>query len=251
MYALVTGASSGIGRDIAVILSTKGYDIILTGRSEENLKETASYLKTNYKIIVSDLSVPENCIKLYNEVKDLDVEILVNNAGYGIFGKFDEIDINKQIDMINLNITAVDILAKLFLRDMKEKNKGYILNVASSAAFLPGPLLSSYYGSKSYVLRITEAIYEELRRDGYNISVSVLCPGPVDTNFNNRAGVRFALRGLSSEYVADYAVNKMFKNKLVIIPGVKIRIGCFFARFVPRKLLLKIAYHIQKRKGNQ
>ena len=251
MYALVTGASSGIGRDISIELSKKGYDIILVGRNEDKLKETASLLKTEYKIIPVDLAKSENCLELYNKVKDLDIDILVNNAGFGIFGKFDEIDIDKQINMINVNITALDILSKLFLQDMKKKNRGFILNVASSAAFIPGPLLSTYYGSKAYVLRITEAIYEELRRDNYNgISISVLCPGPVNTNFNDVAGVRFAIKGLSSEYVAMYAVKNMFKQKLVIIPGTKIRLGCFVSRFVPRKLLLKITYNFQKKKGH-
>lgn len=250
MYALVTGASSGIGRDISKDLSTKGYDLILVGRNEEKLKETAKALKTESKIIVSDLSEPKNCIDLYEQVKDLDIEILVNNAGYGIFGKFDEIDIDKQINMINLNITALDILTKLFLRDMKRKNIGYILNVASSASFMPGPLLSTYYGSKAYVRRISEAIYEELRRDKYNIHISVLCPGPVDTGFNDRAGVKFSVSGLTSDFVASYAVKKMFKKKLIIIPGLGMRIGCSLIKFVPTKLLLKFAYNFQKRKDD-
>ena len=250
MYALITGASSGIGRDIAVCLSKMGYNIILTGRNDIALNETAKLLKTDYKIIVCDLSNKSNCFDLYSQAKEYDIDILVNNAGFGIFGKFDEIDIDEQINMINLNITALDILLKLFLRDMKAKNSGYILNVSSSASFMPGPLLSTYYGSKAYVRRVTEAIYEELRREKYNIHISALCPGPVNTNFNNRAGVKFAMQGLSSEYVASYAVKKMFKHKLIIIPGLRMKLGCFFVRFVPTKLLLKLAYNFQKHKDS-
>ena len=160
-----------------------------------------------------------------------------------------DIDIEKELNMIDVNIKAVDILTKLFLKDFKEKNKGYILNVASSAAFLPGPLLSSYYASKAYVLRLTEAIYEELRREKSNVYVGVLCPGPVDTEFNKVANVRFALKGLTSEYVARYAIEKMFKRKLVIIPGSVMKLLKFAIRFVPEKVLLRIAYNQQRRKA--
>ena len=249
MKALITGASSGIGRDMARILSRKGYDLILVARREERLKELKSELKTNIEIISLDVSEVENCYNLYNQVKKQDIEIVINNAGFGIFGKFTDIDLEKELNMIDVNIKAVDILTKLFLKDFKEKNKGYILNVASSAAFLPGPLLSSYYATKAYVLRLTEAIYEELRREKSNVYVGVLCPGPVNTEFNKVANVRFALKGLTSEYVAKYAIEKMLKRKLIIIPGFVMKCAKFAIRFVPEKLLLRVAYNQQKRKG--
>jgi len=250
MKALITGASSGIGRDMARILSEKGYDLILVARREERLKELKNELRTNVEIISLDVAETENCYNLYNQVKNQDIDIVINNAGFGVFGKFIDIELEKELNMIDVNIKAVDILTKLFLKDFKEKNKGYILNVASSAAFLPGPLLSSYYATKAYVLRLTEAIYEELRREKSNVYVGVLCPGPVNTEFNKVANVRFALKGLSSEYVAKYAINKMLKKKLIIIPGFIMKCAKFGTRLVPEKLLLRIAYNQQRKKEN-
>ena len=134
----------------------------------------------------------------------------------------------------------------LFLKDFIKKDKGYILNVASSAAFLPGPLMSTYYATKAYVFRLTEAIHEELRKTKSNVYIGVLCPGPVDTNFNNRAGVKFAVKALSSSYVARYAVEKMFSGKTIIIPGFKMKFVKFIVRFLPDKIVTRINYNIQK-----
>ena len=247
--ALITGASSGIGRDMARVLSSMEYDLILVARRKDRLEELKNELKTDVQILPYDISVYENCISLYNEVKDQDIDILINNAGFGIFGDFLSIDLEKELNMIDVNIKSVDILTKLFLKDFKEKDKGYILNVASSAAFLPGPLLSSYYASKAYVLRLTEAIYEELRREKSNVYIGTLCPGPVDTEFNKVANVRFSLKGLTSEYVAKYAIKKMFKKKLIIVPGTIMKLARFGERFMPEKMLLKIAYSQQKKKA--
>ena len=180
--ALITGASSGIGRDIAKYLSRMGCELILVARNKEALKDVASKLKVDTKIIVLDLSVPENCIKLYNQVKKEDITILVNNAGFGTLGEFEDINLDKELEMIDLNIKAVHILTKLFLKDMKAKDHGYILNVSSVAAFEPGPLMATYYSTKAYILRLTTAIYEELRRANSSVVISTLCPGPVDTN---------------------------------------------------------------------
>jgi len=248
MKALITGASSGIGRDMARVLSNMGYDLILVARRKDRLEELKKEFNTNVEIISLDVSSSENCFEIYEKVKNEDIDILINNAGFGIFGEFTDIDINKELNMIDVNIKAVDILTKLFLEDFKKKNKGYILNVASSAAFLPGPLLSSYYASKAYVLRLTQAIYEELRHDKSDVYVGVLCPGPVDTEFNKVADVKFALKGLTSEYVANYAIKKMFKRKLIIIPGILMKCAKFLVRIVPEKLVLKIVYNQQKKK---
>lgn len=248
MKALITGASSGIGRDMAKILSDMGYEIILVARREDRLKELQKELKTNSEIICADVSNTETCKEVYNKVKNEDIDVVINNAGFGIFGKFTDIDLDKELNMIDVNIKAVDILTKLFLKDFKEKNKGYILNVASSAAFLPGPLLSSYYASKAYVLRLTEAIYEELRHEKSNVYVGALCPGPVDTEFNDVASVKFALKGLTSSYVAKYAIDKMFKRKLIIVPGKIMKCARFFSKITPEKILLKVAYNQQMKK---
>ena len=246
MKALVTGASSGIGRDIAKELSKKGYELILVARNKEKLEETQKELVTNSKIICMDLSNNESCIKL----KELtgDVDVLVNNAGFGDFGSFEETDLNKELDMIKTNIMAMHILTKIYLKDMKKKDKGYILNVASIAGFLPGPLMSTYYATKAYVVRLTESISEELRRSKSNVKISILCPGPVKTNFNNVANVKFSIPSQSSEYVAKKAVECMLKNKLIIIPGVKIKMVKFFSKIIPDKILAFFSYNMQHRK---
>lgn len=250
MKALVTGASSGIGRDIAKYLSKMGCDIVLVARDKINLEKVAKEIDTNIKIISMDLTIPDNCIKLYKMLKKEDIDLLINNAGFGTFGEFESTDLEKELDMIDLNIKAVHILTKLFLKDMKSKDHGYILNVSSLSAFLPGPLMATYYATKAYILRLTTAIYEELRKDKSNVSISALCPGPVSTNFNKVANVKFDLKSLSSSYVAKYAIDKMFKKKLVIIPGFYYKFLRFLTNITPLKLTLKIAYHIQKRKGH-
>ncbi len=250
MKALITGASSGIGRDMAKILSAKGYDLILVARRLDRLEQVKQGLKTNAEIITADLSDEAACFKLYEQVKDKNIDILINNAGFGVFGAFDTTDLQKELAMIDTNVRAVHILTKLFLKNFKARDSGYILNVASSAAFQPGPLLSSYYASKAYVLRLTEAIYEELRRTGSKVHICALCPGPVHTEFDTVADVKFSVKGLESRDVAEYAIAKMFEKKLVIVPGTLMKLARFFGKFVTEKRMLKIAYHMQKRKGD-
>ena len=193
MKALITGASSGIGRDMARVLSDMGYDLILVARRKDKLEKLKKQLSTDVKIICLDVSSTYNCTKLYNKVKDEDIDILINNAGFGKFGEFNDIKLDDELGMIDVNIKAVHILTKLFLNDFVARNKGYILNVASSAAFQPGPLMATYYSTKAYVLHLTEAIYEELRKNNSNVWISVLCPGPVNTEFYKVAKVRFSL----------------------------------------------------------
>ncbi|MBP3242404.1 MAG: SDR family oxidoreductase [Ruminococcus sp.] len=248
MKALVTGATSGIGRSFAEKLSKRGVSLILTGRNERALMELKESLGTDVEIFPADLSVRSHVFKLYEFCVDKGVDMLINNAGYGIFGRFDETDLTDELDLINVNIVAVHILTKLFLRDFKRQNRGIILNVASSAGFMTGPLLSSYYASKNYVVRLSFAIAEELRRDKSKVSITVLCPGPVDTNFNNRAGVSFSVKPISADYAAEYALRKAFRRQLIAIPGLTVRAGVFATRFVPHKLLSAVVYGIQKSK---
>lgn len=248
MKALVTGASSGIGLEISKYLDSIGYEIILVARDKEKLESVAKTLTHKPKIIVMDLQQVEDIKSLYVLVKNDDIDILVNNAGFGLFGNFTETDLSKELNMIDINIKAVHILTKLFLKDMKRKNKGYILNVASSAAFQPGPLMATYYSTKSYVYRLTEAINYENKKDKVNVQVSCLCPGPVDTNFNKVAGVRFSVKPLKADYVAKYAIDQMLKGKMLIIPGFKMKCAKFFGRFVSDKKLMAITYRIQKKK---
>ncbi len=248
MKALVTGASSGIGKEIAIYLDKLGYEVILVARNKEKLESVAKTLTHKPKIIVMDLQQVEDMKSLYVLVKNDDIDILVNNAGFGLCGNFTDIELSKELEMIDINIKAVHILTKLFLKDMKRKNKGYILNVASSAAFESGPLMATYYSTKSYIYRLSEAINYELKKEKVNVHVSCLCPGPVDTNFNNVANVKFAVKPLKADYVAKYTVDKMLKNKMLIIPGLKMKLAKFFGRFLSDKALMRITYRIQKRK---
>ena len=249
MKALITGATSGIGMSMARQLSAKGCKLILTGRNEKILSELKEELGADRtETIRAELSDRDDVFRVYEFCRGKKVDMLVNNAGYGIFGKFDETDLEDELDMIDVNITALHILTKLFLRDFKKRDRGIILNVASSAGFMTGPLLSSYYASKNYVLRLSMAIYEELRREKSNVSITVLCPGPVDTNFNNRAGVSFSIKPISADYAAEYALKKAFARKLLAIPGITVQAGVFASKFVPYKILGAVTYNIQKNK---
>lgn len=249
MIALITGASSGIGRDIAHILSEQyGCDLILVARRMDRLQELKAQLPTRVQVIGCDLSSEQACRQLYHRVKGKEIDILVNNAGFGLFGAFEETDLDRELEMINTNIRAVHILSKLFLRDFVRRDSGYLLNVASSAAFFPGPLMATYYASKAYVLRLSQAIREELRRRESRVSVTVLCPGPVCTEFGRVADVRFSVRGLPSGKVAQYAVESMFDKRLTAVPGPLMKAARFAKRLVPNCLVLRLSYHMQKRK---
>ena len=249
MKVLITGASSGIGRSLAKVLSEQGHDLILVARRRKKLESLAKELNTKVEIIDMDISSTYNCMDLYNKVKKEKIDVLINNAGFGLFGKFDDTKIDKELDMIDLNIKTVHTLTKLFLKDFKKRDSGYILNVASVAGFMPGPLMSTYYATKSYVLNLTLAINQELKEDCSNVYLGALCPGPVDTEFNDVAKVKFALDGLSSDYVAEYAVKKMFKNRKVIIPGKIVKTGVYLSKMLPLSLKLKYVYKIQKKKA--
>ena len=246
MKALITGASSGIGRDIARELSKKGYSLVLVARNLERLEKLKEELQTESEIVSMDVTDVEKCKELHENHKDID--ILVNNAGFGDCGEFTKTDLDKELKMIDTNIKAYHVLTKLYLKDMKEKNKGIILNVASIAGFLPGPLMATYYSTKSYVVRLSEALREELRKAKSNVQISILCPGPVDTNFNKVADVQFALKGLSSEYVAKYTVKKLLKRKFYIVPGWKIKLAKIACKISPTNIVSMVSYNMQRRK---
>lgn len=248
MKALITGASSGLGRDMARYLASLDWDLVLVARRTERLKELQEELKTSVEIISLDLGIEENCYKLYEMTKDKGIDLLINNAGFGLFGLTTETSLTIELEMINLNVKAVHILTKLFLKDFYKKDKGQILNVASSAGFLAGPRLNTYYATKNYVLKFTLAIYEELRHLKSNVKISCLCPGPVATEFNKVAGGKFNIEEKKSYQVAKYAINKTLQNKLIIVPGLTVRLGLFFNRFIPTKLSLRIIYYVQERK---
>ncbi len=247
--ALITGASSGIGRDIARELSARGWRLLLVARRRKRLEELAQQLGTPCRIYVCDVAKEANCRWLYERAKEQDVSLLVNAAGFGLYGDFIETDLERELEMIDVNIRAVHILTKLFLCDFVARDEGRILNVASSAGFLPGPLLATYYATKNYVVRLSEAIYEELRTIGSKVTISCLCPGPVDTEFNRVAGVQFAIGSLPSATVAKQAVDGALAGKLLIVPGGTVKLGVFASRFAPTKPLLRIVRGIQQRKG--
>ena len=251
MKALITGASSGIGLDMARYLSTKKWELIIVARSKDKLEAIQAELPTKVTIIVADLSNEQKVKELYAFAKKENEDVLINNAGLGDFGYLTDTDVNKDLELINTNIKALHILTKYMARDMENKETDtYILNVASAAAFQPGPLMSTYYATKSYVYQLTEALYYEEKIKNKKVHVSVLCPGPVDTNFNNVANVKFSVKPLKSTYVAKYAIDKMLEGKLLIIPGFKMKCARFFGKFVPNKLMLKITYNIQKKKAS-
>ena len=250
MKVLITGASSGIGREFARIFAKKGYDLAIVARNKTELDKLAQELEkdNNIKVetIQADLSVIENCKEIHKKVQNVD--ILINNAGFGDCGNFTKTSLQKEIDMINTNIVAYHILMKLYLVDMKTQNKGKILNVASIAGFMPGPLMATYYATKAYIVRISEAIREELKKEKSNVQISILCPGPVNTNFNKVANVKFHLREADSNKIAKFAVEKMEKGKFYIIPGIDVKIAKIGAKLLPSTIIAKIAYKIQKRK---
>lgn len=248
MLALITGASSGIGKEMSIYLSNLGYDLILVARRKDKLEDTKKLCKTNVEIIELDLSIEKNVYKLYEETKDKNIDILINNAGFGLFGLFTETDLDTELKMIDLNIKCVHILTKLFLIDFVKRDYGHILNVASSAGFMAGPKLSTYYSTKNYVLKETMAIYEELKHMNSKVHISSLCPGPVETEFNKVAHGSFNTKSASAKYVAKYGIDKMLKGKLIIIPTLKMKLGVFFNKFLPYKLQLKINYNIQNSK---
>lgn len=254
MKALITGASSGLGKDMAYVLSELGYDIIAVARRKERLVELKSRLKTDVEIICCDVSDIEQCKKLAEKAREVD--ILINNAGFGVFGEFCSDNLERELKMLDTNVRAVHVLTKLFAKEFKRRNSGYILNVSSLAAFFPGPLFAAYYASKSYVLRLSQSLAEELKQSESNVKVSVLCPGPVKTEFGDIAGVSFGNGTekidksiiLSSYDVAEYAIKKMFKGKPIIIPGFIMRGAAFCRHMVSDKFLAKAVYTIQNKK---
>ena len=233
---------------MAYVLANKGTDLILVARNKDELLKIKANVKVNVEVIELDLLKEKNVFKLYEMCKDRNIDILINNAGFGLFGLFIETDLARELEMIDLNIKAYHILTKLFLKDFVEKDNGYILNVASSAGFMAGPRLSTYYATKNYVLKLTMAINEELRQSGSNVVVSALCPGPVNTNFNKVAHGEFSIKEASPKYVAEYAINKLFKKKMIIIPTFRIKLGIFLLRILPYRIQLIYCYHIQGKK---
>lgn len=250
-YAVITGASAGLGKEFAKRLSAKGYKLVLVARRKERLQKLAGHLKTECEVIAADLTKETECYRVFEAVKEKEIAIFINNAGFGECGKFTESDLDKELSMIQLNIKAVHLFTKLMLKKMQEKDSGYILNVASCAGLMPaGPYMATYYATKAYVTSLTRAIAEELRECGSHVYVGCLCPGPVNTEFNQVANVEFMMKGISAGYCVRYALNRMAKRKVVMIPTLPMKLAMTFGRFLPESVYVRIAANQQERKKN-
>ena len=241
-YAVVTGASKGIGRAISILLAKKGYKLVLIARSEAELKLLTGEISTDALHFAIDLSEPGAAKKVADFCNDIPVSILINNAGYGLWGNFDEVDIQQQLNMLQLNINAVVELTYYLLPKLK-KQPSYILNVASTAAYQAVPTLAVYAATKAFVLSFSRALRVELKESG--VSVSCLCPGPTDTGFAQRAGMD-ALADLAEKFnmqpveVAKLGIEGMFQQKAEIIPGFLNKLSAIGARYINKALIERI-----------
>ena len=249
-YALITGGSKGIGKAIAEYLAKQKYNILLVARSETLLKENAAALEKKFgvktDIFVADISTADSAKKIADwcSSKNYDVSLLINNAGYGLGGAFEKLPLEEQLNMMQLNMQSLVQLTYLMIPVLKKnKPKSYILNVASTAAHQAVPFLGVYSATKAFVLSFSRALHHELK--GENISVSCLCPGPTDTYFMDRAGMKGFKKAMKQaerfnmtpEAVANIALKGLFAGKVEIIPGGSNKAGAFFSRVLPKKLV--------------
>jgi len=252
--ALITGASGGIGLALAKLFARDGYHLVLVARNEEKLQSLAKSLADEFDILVfvvaKDLSDPKAPAELYAEVstQNITVDALVNNAGFATHGYFVETDLARELQELQLNITTLTHLSKLFGRDMAKRRMGKILNVASTAAFQPGPMMAVYFATKAYVLSFSEALANEMA--DFGVTVSALCPGATATNFFNTAemtdsGFVEKMRMMSAEDVAEIGYRGLMRKKPVVITGFFNKVMAFSTRFVPRSLTVKIARALQ------
>jgi uncharacterized protein len=248
--ALITGASSGIGRDLALLLAQGGFSLVLSGRDQAALDLLAQRCRAEHhvpaEVVVADLRDPASPALLHHRARPVDV--LVNNAGFGLHGPFARNDPQLDLDLLQVNIAAPTHLARLFLPDMIQRRWGRILNVASTAAFAPGPYMSTYYASKAYVLSHSLALARELR--GTGVTVSALCPGPTRTAFQQRARMdqarMFRLKVMDSMPVARAGYEGMLEGRTIIVPGLSNKLAALASRLVPRTLLARLVAHLNR-----
>lgn len=244
MKCVITGATSGIGKEFARILSNKGYELILIGRNKNKLRE----IKKLGKTLCIDLSKEKDVIKLTKKLKKEKIDMVINNAGIGVYGLFKDSKLEEELEMINTNIIALHILTKFFYQKFLEQNSGILLNVSSTAAYTVGPFMSSYYATKSYVYKLTKAIIEENEKLKNNVRISILLPGPTYTNFNNKLGINFSSKAMTSTEVVEYTLRQLQKNRQIIVPGLKNRVLKVLVSLLPEILTTKINYKIQSSK---
>lgn len=248
--ALITGASSGIGTELAREMGRRGYHLILTGRNATRLKALCDEFDGHAEWLSLDLSKPEEINALADLIREQKPDVLINNAGFGIFGDFMDANPSDTQALVNVNCLAVTTLMQAAMKAMQGKENAFILNVASVAGLLPsGPHLCSYYASKSYVVSLTLGARQEARERGLGISISALCPGPVNTRFNERAGVRFALPGKEPDAIAEAAIRGMFQGRALIVPGGMIRASAVLARLLPETVYTALISRQQRKKG--
>lgn len=254
-YAVITGASSGIGKEFAKRFARDGYDLILVARRENRLKNIQEEIERDIskeikcECLEADLSILVECEKLADFIQEKQVVIFINNAGFGDCNFFLAADVKKELNMLDVNVRAVHYLTKRILLQFERQQKGYLLNVASSAGLIPaGPYMATYYASKAYVASLTRAVAEELREKKSPIYVGCLCPGPVCTEFDRVANVEFSLKGIDAAYCANYAVDQMYKKKVVIVPTLLMKLAVIFGRFIPQAIYIWLTAHQQKRK---
>lgn len=252
--AVITGASTGLGREFSRLAAADGYELVLVARNEQRLEAVASELRVRHGITVTtlacDLSEPRAAHVLFAAVHSVSrpVDILINNAGFGRLGYFARSDVTDVESMINTNVTSLTVLTRLFLDDMMSRARGRVLNVASIAAFTPGPLMAVYHATKSYVLALTEALAEELRGSG--VTASVLLPGITRTGFQARAGIPEASLGkgvMSAEVVAAQGYRAMLEGKTVCVSGLGNRVLGFLAHHAPHGISARVAHRMQRR----
>ncbi|MBE6038972.1 MAG: SDR family oxidoreductase [Anaerofustis stercorihominis] len=255
--ALVTGASGGLGLEFCKLLANDGYDVVLVARSTEKLTQLKNYLEETYSVnayvITKDLSEENAAQQVFDETTrlGLNINILINNAGFGDYGHFVKSDWQKQKNMINLNIMSLAHLTYLYANEMVKCGFGRIMNLASVASFMPGPMMANYYATKAYVLSLTEALSVELKNTG--VSICALCPGPTKTGFEEAAGAESAdifndAYTMDAKTVAGYGYAKMLTGRTVIIPGLQNKLLTKTGRFIPRSLMRNAVYFIQKQR---
>lgn len=249
MFALITGASSGIGREMARLLARQGYHVILVARRGKRLASLKEELENRYSIqaiaLEADLSNPDACRKLFEQTKKYPITIVINNAGFGKAGSFEEIPLQDELAMIQTNISAVVTLTKLFARHMTH---GRILNVASIAGYYKTPMMATYGASKSYVVSFSRSVNYEMKRSNKKVRISVLCPGPVKTEFNQVAGAGNDLSSISASRCAKEAIDGLLKGKEIIVPGLQTKLMRYLSKVAPDCITLPLEYHIQSKK---
>ncbi|HYH87415.1 MAG TPA: SDR family oxidoreductase [Pyrinomonadaceae bacterium] len=257
MTALVTGASGGIGLELARLLAADGNDLVLVARSGDKLARLAEELSGKHgvaaRVLVADLARPDAPREIFDDLREKGVGVgaLINNAGFGSYGLFAETDLRSELDLLQVNIVALTHLTKLFLPQMIARRRGYVMNVASTAAFQPGPLMAVYYASKAYVLSLSEALANEC--EGTGVVVSALCPGPTETGFVAAAGMSesklFDRDPMDARTVAQIGYRGMLRGKTIVIPGLRNALVARTVGFMPRRMVTKVVRGIQEKRG--